>query len=814
MNRLYFGIFLVALMTLVTQLALTRAFDVILIPNLAYMIITCAMFSYGLSGIVATLIPLPIYTKHRAFLSILALLLALSTLSILPITNVLPFDYKQISESPLVQAFAFGGMYGVLLVPFFLSGLIVTTLIARYPENIQSLYFWDLTGAAIGCVILIPILPFIGPGGILFCAAALAVYASGLFSESRLWLIVSKSAAVAIIIIPFYHWPDYIDFREHVDKRGVKKARELGRIEFTRWDPISKIDVIPEGELTAWSPRTQRKHIAYDGGSQGSIFWPFNGNYQELRDNVAALGEHFSTLKVLASHYLKRDTQQKVFIIGSAGGVEIKAALMYGAARVDAVEMVGTVVELGKTKYAAYIGNIFNHPKVHVGVGEGRSVLRASREKYDIIQMFSNHTSSSIAAGTGAMAPVYLQTAEAYREYFTHLTDNGVLHINHYAYPRMVTTAALAWKQLGRTDFQKHVVVFELKDGDYVDYLPTFLVKMKPWTAAEVNELKRLLFTFPMREDRLRLVEDPLHPEESFLSPAFYAGDVPRDLMQEVQYRLTPAVDDRPYFAFLRKSIGTKPVQPDPEKFMSPSMAGQLNWQRIGRFLTMDTVHLVVTAACSLFYAGLFIVLPLYFSNVGRTKWPGKGSCLLYFSCLGSGFIIFELVFIHVFMHFIGFPLYTYATVIFTLLVAAGIGSGCSRRLGISVTNRWSWPFLGILISGISLLVSHSYIFDSFLGSATAIRVIVAALVMFPLGFFLGMPFPLGILALQRQPQGAIAWAWGLNGLFTVIGGLASVLVSLFLGFKITLLVALTIYLIAFWLFSKFRQVSLASASV
>ena len=810
MNRLYFGIFLVALMTLVTELALTRAFDVILIPHLAYMIITCAMFAFGLSGIVATLTPLPIHTNYRTFLSMLAFLLAVSTLSILPISNRLPFDYTQIRESPLVQMSAFGGMYGVLLIPFFLSGLIVTTLIAAYPEKIQSLYFWDLTGAAIGCVILVPILPFVGPGGVLFFAAALAFCASVLFSESRSWRIMSLIGVIIVAVVPISRWPEYIDFREHVNKRGVKTARELGKIEVTRWDPISKIDVIAE-EKIAGSPWPPRKAIAYDGGSQGSIFWPFHGDYQKLRDNEDSLEEHFATPRILASHYLKRDTDQKVFIIGSAGGVEIKGALMYGAARVDAVEMVETVVELGKTRYAAYTGNIFNHPKVNVQVGEGRSVLRGSREKFDIIQMYSNHTSSSIAAGAGAMAPVYLQTAEAYREYFTHLTDNGVLHINHYGYPRMVTTAALAWKQLGRGDFQKHVAVFELGEDGYVDHLPTLLIKMKPWTEAEINELKVVFFNFPIKHNvPFRFVENPLRSEESFLSPPFYSGTVPNELAEKVQYRVIPATDDKPYFAFFRKRMGGEPAAADPASFTSSSMAGLLKSQRVAWFLSMDIVHLVMTAVCSLFYAGLFIGLPRYFSNVGRTKWPQKGTSLLYFSCLGSGFIIFELVFIHVFMHFIGFPLYTYATVIFTLLIAAGIGSGYSSRLGVSVSDRWRWPFLGILLSGIGLLVSHAYIFDLFLASATAVRVIIAAALMFPLGFFLGMPFPLGILALVHQPQGAIAWAWGLNGLFTVIGGLASVLLSLLFGFKAALWVAFIIYLIAFGLFSRLRQVSFA----
>jgi len=77
---------------------------------------------------------------------------------------------------------------------------------------------------------------------------------------------------------------------------------------------------------------------------------------------------------------------------------------------------------------------------------------------------------------------------------------------------------------------------------------------------------------------------------------------------------------------------------------------------------------------------------------------------------------------------------------------------------------------------------------------------------IFPLGFCLGMPFPLGILAIEKQPTGAVAWAWGVNGLFTVIGGLLSVVLSVFIGFKVTVLVALALYALALSMFSRMRQ--------
>ncbi len=77
------------------------------------------------------------------------------------------------------------------------------------------------------------------------------------------------------------------------------------------------------------------------------------------------------------------------------------------------------------------------------------------------------------------------------------------------------------------------------------------------------------------------------------------------------------------------------------------------------------------------------------------------------------------------------------------------------------------------------------------------IRVTTAALMMFPISFFMGMAFPLGILAIEKKPRGAIAWAWGMNGLFTNIGGIGAALLSIYLGFKMTLLLALLIYALA-----------------
>jgi hypothetical protein len=61
----------------------------------------------------------------------------------------------------------------------------------------------------------------------------------------------------------------------------------------------------------------------------------------------------------------------------------------------------------------------------------------------------------------------------------------------------------------------------------------------------------------------------------------------------------------------------------------------------------------------------------------------------------------------------------------------------------------------------------------------------------------MGMPLPLGILALADRPRGSVAWAWAMNGLFTVIGGLIAAIGSIYLGFKVLLLIGFAIYVAA-----------------
>jgi hypothetical protein len=446
---------------------------------------------------------------------------------------------------------------------------------------------------------------------------------------------------------------------------------------------------------------------------------------------------------------------------------------------------------------------LFSNPAVHVHVGEGRNFLRASTRPYDVIQVFSNYTSSSVAAGSGAMSPTYLQTEEAFVEYYTHLGHDGILQINHLAYPRTIATAAAAWRAIGQDDFRSHVMVFEARGSD-PDYLPTVLISMSPWTAAQVDDAKGF-FAFPaVNEAAYQLVESPLDRPGSFLPDAFFTGHLPPAILNAAPYDTSVVTDDRPFFQYLRRS--RKRLTANRAVGLNASTAAVLNDQMRAGWLPMDWLHLLVAGGASVVYGIAFLLVPMWFSRVGREAWDGKTATLAYFSLLGLGFITLELVFIQLFMKLIGYPLYAIATVITVMLIGAAVGSMSSRRIAGPDGARWYLSFVGIIVAGVAIWATYPAVSRRFISTDLPWRVLVAASMIFPMAFFMGMPFPLGILALRSKPRGAIAWAWSMNGLFTTVGGVTTALCSLWFGFRATTLIALGVYALAGVVFGQLRM--------
>ena len=376
----------------------------------------------------------------------------------------------------------------------------------------------------------------------------------------------------------------------------------------------------------------------------------------------------------------------------------------------------------------------------------------------------------------------YLQTNEAYIEYLTHLKEDGILQINHHIFPRMLATAALAWRELGLTDFQKHV--FALESANRPDNLTTFLIKMSPWEPEEVKKVQSYLPT-------LLIVANPIDPKDNYLPDEFFSGQLSQETQDKALFHIGPTTDNKPYFNYLRKHF--RHIEPDQSRYTNISTTALLN-QQFRNNIPLDSIHLFVTSAAALFFAVLFIIA-LFISRRSQTldNTPSKSKILIYFACLGAGFIILELVFIQLFMKFIGFPAHTYASVVFGFLLGAGIGSHQSDRFA----DKPVIPFIAIIIYGLGFILIHQTLFEWFLAYSIGIRILLSLFMILPLAYFLGMAFPLGIKNFKTSNPDVMPWAWAFNGLFTVTGSIVSVVASLYIGFQLTLLIALAFYLCA-----------------
>ncbi len=377
------------------------------------------------------------------------------------------------------------------------------------------------------------------------------------------------------------------------------------------------------------------------------------------------------------------------------------------------------------------------------------------------------------------------------------MTENGVLHINHHVYPKMVLTAARAWQEMGKDNFEQHVLLYYAPRWFN---LPTLLIKKSPWTQEEFDLVNNMIVP-----GKFKLIHNPLDPASSALDPAFFTGTLPESMVKQIPYRMDVPTDDTPFFNHFRKSL--KPVSME-DPYVDTSLKVLLN-DSVKHGLPMDIIHLIVTAGAAVCIAVVCLFSPLLFSKVGRQPWSGKGSFIMYFACLGAGFIAIELIFIQFFHKLVGFPLYTYASVVFGFLLSAGVGSYVTSvtKLHTKAVVRFV-PFLAIPIYGVAILVLKDPLLNYFLQWSTLIRMGATIMLILPLGFFLGMPFALGIAGSYEKGSGAVGWAWAVNGLFTVLGSISCIIAAIYIGFTATLLVAFGVYILAGILLPRFSTVS------
>jgi hypothetical protein len=198
----------------------------------------------------------------------------------------------------------------------------------------------------------------------------------------------------------------------------------------------------------------------------------------------------------------------------------------------------------------------------------------------------------------------------------------------------------------------------------------------------------------------------------------------------------------------------------------------------------------------ALILATVFFGVPLLTKRDLRDSLRRYRRALGYFACLGIGFIFVEICLIQRLLLFLGAPVYSLATVLATLLVAAGVGSLVSGRIAPTPRHiRWCLSTAALAV--LALHLGMPLLTRWFLGNSFAVRILISVAITGVAGFFMGMPMPLGIRFLKQEGWPIISWAWAINGYFTVIGSALSVVLASTLGFGVVFYSAVLLYLAA-----------------
>jgi spermidine synthase len=753
----FLGVALVSLSTLVLELTLTRLFSATMFYHFAFLAISLALLGSGASGVFLYVWrPRLDEARTSRLLAFSTALFAVTT--VLALLVVLSHPLSPAARgSALLRSLAW--IYGSTALPFFFSGCAITLAITAWAAQISRLYLFDLAGAALGCLSLVPLLSLLGAIDTVLLAAALAL-AGGWLMSRRTWLLPAVGAALALTA--WNHTTGGISLHE---SKGLSEADLL----FSRWNSFSRVTVAKTQEPD--------KLLIFIDSDAATVL-------RQAGDDVERHRGMADRIEGLAYQVAARP---KVLVIGSGGGQDVILARLHGARDITAVELNPLIARevMSREPFLSYSGRLYEQPGVHLVVDDGRSFLRRSRESYDLVVATLVDTWAATAAGAFALSENNLYTVEAFSEYLDRLAPGGVLSmIRWYQSPpdELLRLVALGRAALTRRGVEDASDRFLIVRGPY-EGMPlataNMLVKADPFTGEEVARAEAYA-----RRLGLELLYTPRTRPPGELTRLATSAE-PAEVWSRHASNISPTTDDSPFF-FQTARFGN----------MVSRQWARGAWRRTN----LGTLVLFVLFAFSVLVVVAFILGPLFLvrRRLAATPRTGRIPFLLYFACLGAGFIVAEVVLIQKCVLFLGHPASALTVVLFALLLASGVGSALSGRFAdAGLAGRLRGVLLAVAGLIALAVLGLSPLFYALVRLGGPWRVLVTVAALAPLGLAMGMPMPTGIRLLRDRAPDLIPWAWGVNGAASVLGSVGAVVLAMVTGFDVALLVAAGLYLAA-----------------
>lgn len=786
----YLGLFLVSCSNLMLELLLTRIFSVTLWYHFAFMVVSIALFGMTAGALV-------VYLRPRAFspdqvanqLTLSAELLAVTTV----IGFLIHVQFPAIAQSgsplgpgPLLA------IYLLMAMPFFFGGINVTLALTKLSSRIGRLYAADLSGAAVGCLVFVVALELTDGATAVFLAALVACVGSLAYARerdvARGLRISGYAVGLALLTLALAQFATMRAGSPLVTLRWVK-GREEERPLIERWNSFSRITIWgdPAQETPAFGFGFPPDHRPADTARQlrleidasaDTYLTGFTGNLSSvayLREDVA-----------YAAHVLRPDS--RVLVIGSGGGRDLLAALVFRQPEVQGVEVNDDIVDLVHDELGDFTGHLDAYPGVSVVADEARSFVARQTQPYDIIQISLIDTWAASSAGAFVLTEHTLYTVEAWASFLAHLTPHGVLSVSRWYFPdhpyetyRLIALASSALRSTGTLEPRSHLMLLTNRDPQADPDAPvgiaTLLVSRQALAVEDVQQLEAYA-----AERGFQILLSPRAEADPVLVQIAEVEDLAA-LGAGWQESIEPPTDDRPFF-FFGVRIGDLLMGRVDREALPAATSGAVY---ILSVLTVSVIGLALLA----------LLIPLVITRRSASL-HSAWRFFLYFAAIGLGYLLIEVSQLQRLMIFLGHPTYGVTVVLFTLLVGSGAGSYVSQSLGAS--GRWGGRSTR-LVALILVLLAYALVTPMILPACEAFptpaRVALVVVMLFPCGFLMGMPFPTGMeWASDRCPE-LKPWLFGLNGAMSVTASVLATVLALSAGITAGFMAGVASYAIA-----------------
>jgi spermidine synthase len=773
------GMAILSASTLLLQVALTRVFSISQFYHFAFLVVSLALLGFGASGSLLVLFP---RLRNEKLSSWYALGFALSAVLAYLFVNHFAFDSYSIAWDSTQVLLLIANLLG-LSIPFVFAGALIGAMLSQATGQAGRIYAANLLGSAIGAMFSPLAIGWLGSERVVLLCGVLGSAAAVVLSGVQRRFVTGLAGIGMVLCMALLVMnPSIFEIKPSPYKAlSQYRLNPDAEISATYQNAYSRVDVVESSTIHS----AQGLSLTYFGDLPPQVGLLIDGSNLQPVSNAAQIDEDLLQALPVAPAYSIQE-QPDVLLLGSAGGMEALAALENGARHVTVVEPNDLIYEVFNHQLREWAG-LATSERVTLVREEVRSFVGRVNERYDLVELPLVDNYRPITSGAFTLTEDYHLTVEAFQAYLSVLGDDGLFVTHRWLQTppsECLRALAIIIEALDVPNPIEHIVAF--RSFQHV----TFIVKPTPFTSAEIDQLLAVV-----EELRYDLVLAPEMPEEMINQYARLETDVYHDTFSQLinspdraafyadyDYEIAPPTDDKPFFFHFFRWEQT------------PAVIENLGrrWQPFGGsgyFVLLALLMFALVAAL------VFVIAPITLKKNFRAALTNSGLAnaarnLSYFVLIGLAFLFVEVSLIQQYILLLGQPTLAIAAVIGALLLFSGLGSALSPRI------PWRYAMLALVV----LLLIYPLLVDAvtpvLLPLPIGLRLLVVSLLIAPVGFLMGIPFPRGISALHGSHD-LVPWAWAANGSASVVSAVLGAALSLSLGFTPVLWIGSGLYLLA-----------------